>query len=169
MKKFLLILFTICINPFANAAYESNFSQTFGNFYIKERKATVSEHLELGIKNFHGVEVTYRYANLYTTRESRIKFTKKWVTFGNFSVNTRAEYRSFDKKSNYWRTRLILEGTVPLSENFSLWGKLDPRWSFKHSGGFADSRHQIGVKYRNLVVAFEPRADILVTQWSWKY
>lgn len=167
MKK--LILLIILITPNAHAAYESNFKQSFGNFYFKERTSTASEHIEVGMKNFHGVELTYRYANLGNTKESRIKFTKKWTTLGHFSLSTRTEYRSFNKKSDYWRARLILEGNVPLSENFSLWGKFDPRWSFKKSGTNADSRHQIGVKYRNLIVAYEPIDRIFISSWSWKY
>jgi len=167
MKKLLFIII-IFLHPQAHAAYESNFKQSFGNFYLKERKSTASEHIEVGVKDFHGVEVTYRYANLGTTTESRIKFTKKWSTYKNFSLSTRTEYRSFNNKSNYWRARLILEMNVPLSENFSLWGKFDPRWSFKKNGVNADSRHQIGVKYRNLILAYEPIDGIFISNWSWK-
>ena len=96
----------------------------------------------------HPLEIEYRYADLISTRENRIKFTTPLFEYNDLLVEGRIEYRSFDKKEDHWRYRFILEYTPHIYGPFYLYAKLQPRWAFKDEGTKFDARDQFGITYK---------------------
>jgi hypothetical protein len=95
------------------------------------------------------VEIEYRYADLISTRENRIKFTTPLFEYNDLLVEGRIEYRSFDKKEDHWRYRFIVEYTPHIYGPFYLFAKLQPRWAFKDQGTVFDARDQLGITYKH--------------------
>ena len=97
----------------------------------------------------HPLEIEYRYADLISTRENRIKFTTPLFEYNDLLVEGRIEYRSFDKKEDHWRYRFIVEYTPHIYGPFYLFAKLQPRWAFKDEGTVFDARDQLGITYKH--------------------
>jgi len=105
------------------------------------------KHIEVGNK-IGPIEVMYRYADLVSTQENRIKFTGEFFSYKDLTIEGRIEYRHFNNKESHWRYRFITEFTPHLHGPFYLYAKWQPRWSFKDSGTKFDARDQLGITYK---------------------
>ena len=102
------------------------------------------------------VEIEYRYADLISTRENRIKFTHLLFTHHDLTVEHRMEHRSFDKKEDHWRYRLIFEYTPHIYGPIYLFAKVQPRWAFKDERTVVDHRDQLGLTWKQDNWKFTP-------------
>jgi hypothetical protein len=71
------------------------------------------KHIEVGNK-IGPIEVMYRYADLVSTQENRIKFTGEFFSYKDLTIEGRIEYRHFNNKESHWRYRFITEFTPHL-------------------------------------------------------
>ena len=161
-KKGLLISFCII----ATVAYlfpmlvmaepsEHNYKVKQDDWEYTYRHREGAWHTEIGTK-VGPVEVMYRYASLRNTRENRIKFTHELFTYGDLTVEHRIEHRSFDKKEDHWRYRLIFEYTPHIYGPIYLFAKVQPRWAFKDERTVVDHRDQLGLTWKQDNWKFTP-------------
>jgi hypothetical protein len=130
-----------------SAPSEHNYKAKQDNWEYTYRHREGAWHTEIGRK-VGPIEVMYRYADLRSTRENRIKFTHELFTYNDLTVEHRIEYRSFDKKENHWRYRFIFEYTPHLYGPVHLYVKVQPRWAFKNGKTVADHRDQLGLTWK---------------------
>ena len=124
---------------------EHNYKLKNNDWVYTYRHREGTYHTEIG-KQVGPVQVMYRYADLDGITENRIKFTHKLFQYKNFKIGHRIEYRHFNNKESHWRYRFILEAKKEIIDNVYLWGKIQPRWSFKDNTSF-DARDQIGLQF----------------------
>lgn len=138
--------FFFCAPAFAEES-EHNYKLKKDDWGFTYRHREGGWHVEVGNK-IGPVEVMYRYADLVTTKENRIKFTSEFFSYKDLTIEGRIEYRGFDNKESHWRYRFITEYTPRLYKNFYLYAKWQPRWSFKDAGTKFDARDQLGITYK---------------------
>jgi len=141
-----IIMLSLCTVAVAEPS-EHNYKIKQGDWEYTYRHREGAWHTEIGTK-VGPVEVMYRYADLRSTRENRIKFTHELFTYHDLTVEHRIEYRSFDKKEDHWRYRFIFEYTPHLYGPIHLYAKVQPRWAFKNGRTVVDHRDQLGLTWK---------------------
>ena len=144
-----LCILAVCLTtfPMLLGASEHNYKVKSGDWEYTYRHRNGAWHGEIGTK-VGPIEVMYRYADLKLTQENRVKFTGEFFSYKDLTVEGRIEYRHFDNKESHWRYRFITEFTPHIYENFYLYAKWQPRWSFKKRGTRFDARDQLGITYK---------------------
>ena len=126
---------------------EHNYKAQQDDWHYTYRHREGTWHTEIG-KQLGDFELTYRYADLGSTRENRIKLTHDFFEYKDFSISHRIEYRSFDNKEDHWRVRAIFEYTPHLYGPVSLYVKLQPRLAFNDDKLFFYHRDQLGLTWK---------------------
>tara|TARA_B100000497_G_scaffold37783_1_gene44351 strand:+ start:3855 stop:4400 length:546 start_codon:yes stop_codon:yes gene_type:complete len=148
MKYLTPLLFLVLSFPVLGSdQQEYNYKAKHDGWEYTFRHREGGWHAEIGNK-IGPVEVMYRYADLVTTRENRIKFTTEFYSYEDLTIEGRIEYRHFDNKESHWRYRFITEYTPHLYGPLHLYVKWQPRWSFKDDGTKFDARDQLGITYK---------------------
>ena len=146
-----LVLLTLCLTTFpmllGAEPSEHNYKAKHDDWEYTYRHREGSWHAEIGRK-VGPIEVMYRYADLRSTKENRIKFTHELFTYHDLTVEHRIEYRSFDQKESHWRYRFIFEYTPHLYGPVHLYTKVQPRWAFKNGRTVVDHRDQLGLTWK---------------------
>jgi hypothetical protein len=190
-----LFLFTACKEKPAEAAStnwkksEHNYNIQHGNFGLELRNQMRSDyqHIEpsynLG-KKWYGITAAFRIAEEDGAREYRPKLDHQIINWspedvtnedGTISksntqiwVGHRIEFRNYENEStnDYWRYRAMAQVDVGLTERFSVWGRIEPRWTFgqgqEDDTKIDDIRNQIGIKI-NLDdnISFSPYVEVI--------
>jgi len=174
-----IIMLSLCTVAVA-APSEHNYKAKHDDWEYTYRHREGAWHTEIGRK-VGPIEVMYRYADLRSTRENRIKFTHELFTYNDLTVEHRIEYRSFDKKENHWRYRFIFEYTPHLYGPVHLYVKVQPRWAFKNGKTVADHRDQLGITWkqgswkmtpfveRYALEGFEKKRTVIGTHFEMKF
>ena len=190
-----LFLFTACKEKEAEAT-DSNWTKSEHNYKIQNGNKGLDirtyyrsdyMHVEPSYKldkKWYDVTAAVRIAEEDGAREYRPKLTHtliKWspeditnedgsVSKSNtkFSLGHRIEFRNYENEStdDYWRYRLIGKVAIGLGDKLSVWGKVQPRWTFgqgqEEDTKIDDIKNQAGIKI-NLDdnMSFSPYVEVI--------
>ena len=166
--KTLFLALIILAAPLVSMA--DSWEKTEHNWNIKYKDFGLNVRNQFG-SNYDHVEASYklgsltaamRFAEKDGANEYRPKLTHKVFKWKVFDIGHRIEYRHHDgSKDSNWRYRLIGKASVPVTEKFSTFFKIQPRWEFGKGKdddlSFDDIKNQFGVKYKhNKNLSFSP-------------
>ena len=190
-----LFLLTACKEKEADAANdnwqksEHNYIIQHGNLGLNIRQQYRSDydHIEPSYKldkKWYDVTAAFRVAEDDGAREYRPKLTHTLIKWSpedtinedgsvsksdtKFSLGHRIEFRNYENEStdDYWRYRLVGKVSIGLGDRLSVWGQIQPRWTFgqgqENDTTIDDIKNQAGIKI-NLDdnVSFSPYIEIM--------
>jgi|TARA_B100001094_G_scaffold55779_1_gene51269 hypothetical protein len=190
-----LFLFTACKEKPAEAAdsnwtkSEHNYNVQNGDYGLNIRTYYRSDYMHvepsytLG-KKWYGMTAAVRIAEEDGAREYRPKLTHQIINWSpgdttnedgtisksntEFWVGHRVEFRNYENEStdDYWRYRIIGKVAIGLGDKLSVWGQVQPRWTFgqgqEEDTKIEDIRNQVGIKINlDNNMTFSPYVEII--------
>lgn len=175
MIKNLLIILAVLISPLAVSGDDFKTSEHNFNFQGKKLGLKVRtmygdsyNHLQIGYKVWNALELSARLAEDGDTTETRYQATHTLGKWSNVDLAHQLEYRTFDgTETDYYRWRIILGYNKKFGDNWTVWGKIEPRWKYftandlANDGAIDDIKTQIGVDYTRDKVTFTPYIQVM--------
>ncbi len=193
-----LFLLTACKEKEAEAANndwkktEHNYTIQHGNYGLDIRTYYRSDYMHIQPsykldKKWYDVTAAFRVAEDDGAREYRPNLTHTLIKWSpedttnedgsvsksdtKFSLGHRIAFRNYENEStdDYWRYRLIGNVSIGLGDRISVWGQVEPRWTFgqgqEDDTTIDDIKNQVGIKI-NLDdnVSFSPYVEVIADQ-----